>query len=102
MSVISEELGEPHRTEAAPSPHRQPVSESVPPVLITEQQVLFASAASIAVPAEAPPRINPIRLAVNALRELIGPQPRAARPHHPARSRSYYDTSLSGRERFRL
>jgi hypothetical protein len=76
------------------------------PVLITEQQVLFSSAASVAVPPTPARRwIKPIRLATTAVRQLFVSRkatPRSATAHYPPRTRSYYDSSLSGRERFRL
>jgi hypothetical protein len=107
MSITSAEIGEPHETahetETAPSSDPHHAEETAPPVLITEQKVLFGSAASIAVPpAGTRRRLNPVQLATTALRQLFASQPRPAKVHYPPRSRSYYDTSLGGRERFRL
>ena len=103
MSVTSAGLGEPdgNNTEAARS-----ATTVNAPVLITAQQVLFSSAASVAVLTTPARRwINPIQLATTAVRQLFVSRkaaPRSAKARYPPRTSSYYESSLSGRERFRL
>jgi hypothetical protein len=81
MSVTSEELGDQHERDQASAPPGAKVART--PVLITVSEVLFASAAAIAVPLAKRRRW---RVAAD----------------HSRRTCTFYEVSLAGRERFRL
>ena len=76
------------------------------PVLVTEQEVLFSTAAAGTVePARTARRLtDALRMVVSALHRLVEAptHERPKRPVVPPRSRSYYETSLVSRERMRL
>lgn len=92
----------------SPQPATRPAAEPTPapainePTLITEQQVLFATAAAAAVPQAQPRRwAASIGSVVAAVRSLVDGSRRPARPVYPAR-RGYLENALMAREMDRV
>jgi hypothetical protein len=94
--------------EQAPPPAAQELEQAPPTqVLVTEQQVLFGTAAAGSVQRTRTTRgfTAAVRVVATALHHLLTmptAQPRPTRRVIPPRSRSYYETSLVSRERARL
>jgi hypothetical protein len=98
-----------HATAQAPSaPRVEDSTERVStPALITEQEVVFSTAAAVALPSPTTTRRFSDRLRSVATNVLVfltpAPRPRPARRHVPARRYpSYFESSLESRERLRL
>jgi hypothetical protein len=87
-------------TEPDPS---EVVAPTAAPVLVTEQQVLLGTAAAARRPTTASRAAEAIRGVATAVRNVVAmPGSRPRRPAIPARSRSYYESSLVSREWMRL
>jgi hypothetical protein len=102
MSVTPAELGKNEDKDAEPTAAGTASDELV---LVTEQEVIFATAAAAGVPPATRQWVNPVHLLATGVRSLLAwsrPDPWPAKRHYPARSRSYYDSSIDGRERGRL
>jgi hypothetical protein len=101
-------VSEPKAVAPASSPVDQDSQQlSPPPVLVTEQQVLFSTAAAGSVQPAKYTRLLAvvIRVGAAALHGFIVTPITRTRPAHqviPPRTASYYETSLVSRERGRL
>jgi len=80
---------------------------TVPPALVTEQQVRLGTAAAVSLPRTGVTHglTDALRRMVTALHGVFTASTRQGRPERPSvppRSRSYYESSLVSRERMRL
>ena len=82
------------------------VEPSAKPVVVTEQEVMLATAAAIGTPL---PRLrtrsNPFSAVIagwHRLAAAVAVKPVEAKRHYPARTRSYYEDSIVARESGRL
>ena len=106
MTVIPEESEENVRASDSALVEEDREQSTATPVLVTEQQVRFSTAADGTVqPARTAHRLtDAFRVVVTALHRLVEAptHERSKRRVVPPRSRSYYETSLVSRERLRL
>jgi hypothetical protein len=85
-----------HRTSGPLRPRSAPRNVSPTQVLVTEQEVAFATAAAISIPPAATRRRLGSRLIVAIGRIHIGlPEPA---PHYPRRERNYFEAARMSRE----
>jgi hypothetical protein len=85
---------------AAEGPEHVTVAVSQPPVLITEQEVAFSTAAAVALP-----RTKPARRAIAAVRAMFSSSVGDARSvprHYPPRRPAYLEEAAMAREMHRL
>jgi len=85
---------------AAEDPERVIAAVSHPPVLITEQEVAFSTAAAVALP-----RSKPIHRLIAALRAVSRSSSQDAKPvprHYPPRRPAYLEEAAMAREMRRL
>ena len=80
---------------------------TVPPVLVTEQQIRLGTAAAVSLPRTGATHglTDALRRMVTALHGVFAASTRQGRPERPSvppRSLSYYESSLVSRERMRL
>ncbi len=69
------------------------------PVLVTEQEIAFSTAAAMSAPAAVRRRRLGLTLAVAIRRILTLPDPR---PHYPRRDPSYFEATRMSREMYHL
>lgn len=85
---------------AAEDPEQVTVAASQPPVLITEHEVAFSTAAAVALP-----RSKPSHGLIAAVRAMFQTAPEDARPvprHYPPRRPAYLEHAAMAREMRRL
>jgi hypothetical protein len=80
---------------------------SMPPILVTEQEVVFSSSAAVSLPRTKTTRrlTDATRVVVANLRRIFltsTARPRPARRHYPPRSNGYLEHALMAREMHRL
>jgi hypothetical protein len=84
----------------AEDPEQVMEAVSQPPVVITEQEVVFSTAAAVSLP-----RAKPTRRAISALRAMFLSSSEDARPaprHYPPRRDAFLEQAAMAREMHRL
>jgi hypothetical protein len=90
------------RTTAAPSPVSVPAPTSEGTTLITEQQVLFATAAAVALPRVQPGRWAAAVKSVSHAMSALAAASRPPAPRYQARRYEFLENALMSREMDRL
>jgi hypothetical protein len=94
------------RDEVAPEARAASTEVSPAPVLVTEEQVLFSTAAAVALPRPKSHRfLRAFHVVAGALRHdfaTTAERPHRERRHYPPRSSSYFDRSATARAMYRL
>jgi hypothetical protein len=98
---VAESIATPaDRQVVAEDPEHVVEAVSQPPVVITEQEVVFSTAAAVSLP-----RTKPTRRVIATLRAMFRSSSEDARPiprHYPPRREAFLEEAAMAREMYRL